>query len=82
MLTTIDNPYNPFTQFDDWYNYDEDAGYYTCAYLSRVVHTTSDMNDQEVDDEIDRAMNEIIACDPFGLYFKIKEGDTPSPNRL
>ena len=26
MLTTSDNPYDPFTQFDEWYAFDERKG--------------------------------------------------------
>ena len=29
MLTTIDNPFNPFTNFDDWYAFDTSKGYNT-----------------------------------------------------
>ena len=40
MLTTIDNPYDPFEEFDQWYSYDMDAGYNSCAYLARVSFTS------------------------------------------
>ena len=36
MITTIDNPYNPFTQFDEWYAFDEGKGYCTSGYLARI----------------------------------------------
>ena len=78
MLTTIDNPYNPFTQWDDWFNYDEDAGYHTCSYLDRIARTSDSMSETELQEELTRAMDEIIDEDPFGLYFKMKEGDTPN----
>ena len=47
MLTTIDNPYDPFDQFDEWYSYDMDAGYNTCAYLARVSFTSDSLSDKE-----------------------------------
>ena len=31
MLTTSDNPYNPFTQFDEWQMFDSLQGYNTCS---------------------------------------------------
>ena len=33
-LTTTDNPYDPFTQYDAWYRFDEGKGYHSCAYLT------------------------------------------------
>lgn len=35
MLTTTDNPYNPFDDFDSWYAYDQAKGHCTCEYLAR-----------------------------------------------
>ena len=34
MLSTSDNPYNPFTQFKEWYSFDISKGYNTCSYLA------------------------------------------------
>ena len=42
-LTTIDNPWSPFTQFRDWYNYDESHDYGSCSIVDRLSHTTDDM---------------------------------------
>lgn len=70
MLTTIDNPYDPFTQYDAWLSYDEQAGYYTNEYLARIANTSPAMTDSEVGDAIDSAMDMIIRNDPFGLYIK------------
>lgn len=45
MLTTIDNPFNPFTQWDEWKRYDEDKKYYTCSYLARIAKTSDDLSE-------------------------------------
>ena len=80
MITTIDNPYDPFTQYDEWYAYDEQAGYNTCAYLARVADTNEDMLPSVYDTEVERAMDEIIANDPLGIYYKRKENEeSPTP---
>ena len=26
LITTVDNPFDPFTDFDNWYRYDESKG--------------------------------------------------------
>ena len=49
MITTIDNPYNPFTNFDEWYEYDESKGYCTSGYLSRIVRTSDDLTSNQQD---------------------------------
>lgn len=73
MLTTVDNPYNPFTDWDKWFMYDNDAGYNSCAYLARVAHTSDVLSDSENEDEINRAIDEIIRYDPFNLYAKVTQ---------
>lgn len=71
-LTTIDNPYNPFEQFDDWFRYDNDLGYGSCQYLARIARLSDALTDKEVDDEIERAIDEIISLDIFNVYKKFK----------
>lgn len=73
MLTTEDNPYNPFTEFDDWYQYDETHGYHTCSYLARIANTSNLLLDNDNEDEIDRAMDEIVRLNITGNYKKVYE---------
>ena len=75
MLTTIDNPFNPYENFDSWFMYDSDHGYNTCSYLSRIAYTSDQLSEAENDAEIERAIDEIIKFDPFNRYKKIKVGD-------
>ena len=73
MLTTIDNPYNPFKQFDSWFLFDVEKGYNTCAYLDRIAKTSDQLSDTENDEELERAMNEIISTDFMNIYKKVKK---------
>lgn len=61
MLTTKDNPYNPFTEFDQWRVWDEQAGYNTLAYLGRVVRTSDELSDADQSLAIEQAIDDIVA---------------------
>ena len=61
MLTTIDNPFDPFTQWNEWKRFDEDMKYYTLSYLARIVKTSDDLSDTYNDQAIDDAINEIVS---------------------
>ncbi len=64
-LTTTDNPYDPFTQYDAWYRFDEGKGYHSCAYLARIARTSDQLSDAENEQELERAIDDIIKYDPL-----------------
>ena len=72
-LTTVDNPYNPFEQFLSWFLFDEEKGYHSCAYLGRIARTSDQLSDEENNQEIERAIDEIIKYDFTNTYRKVKE---------
>ena len=75
MLTTIDNPYDPFNNFDQWMAFDIQKGYYTCSYLDRVVESFdlgfNNLSEQEQRDVINMAIDQIVA-DPIGIYKRVE----------
>jgi len=73
MLSTLDNPYNPCTEFDKWYNYDERKGYHTCAYLARVLYTSDNISDEEQEEAYKLAVDEILRFNLTGNYVKAYE---------
>lgn len=68
MLTTVDNPYDPNTDYDKWMMWDQFNEHYTAEYLARVANIDDDMDDEEASQRIDDAMAEIIANDTNNLY--------------
>ena len=70
-LTTIDNPYDPFEQFDAWYMYDMEKGYSTCSYHDRIARTSNQLSEEENEKEIERAIDEIIRFDFQNIYKKV-----------
>lgn len=71
MLTTVDNPYNPFIQFDEWFAFDIQKGYNTCGYLDRLVITSDEFSDEDNDKIIEDAIDEIVALNPLGIFRKV-----------
>lgn len=73
MLTTFDNPYNPFDEFTSWFMFDEEKGYHSCAYLGRIAKTSEQLSDEENAQEIERAIDKIIKYDFQNIYKKVKQ---------
>lgn len=73
MLTTTDNPFNPFTQFEAWYAWDTRAGYNTLSYLGRIVKTSHDLSEADQAQAIDDAIDEIILYNITGNYKKVEK---------
>lgn len=71
MLTTFDNPYDPFTQFEQWFHYDMEKGYNSCEYLARISRTSEEFTENENNLQIEKAIDEIIQFDPFNIYKKV-----------
>ena len=71
MVTTKDNPYDPFTQFDQWYAYDTLQGYNTCAYLARIAKTSPDLSPLDQAIAIEEAVDEIVEMNLLGNYKKV-----------
>lgn len=76
MLTTKDNPYNPFEQYELWLQYDLEMGYQSCERLGKIIQLEEGMSDQEKEDAMDRAIDEIIKHDPLGIYARATENST------
>jgi hypothetical protein len=71
MLTTIDNPFDPFTQFDEWLTYDTDKGYHSCAYLARITKASDELSELDETIAIEEAIDEIIKENTLGIYKKV-----------
>ena len=74
-LTTIDNPYNPFTDFRQWFLYDEEKGYHSSAYLARISTSSDALSEEENQEETERAIDEILSYDFMGIYKKIYDNE-------
>jgi hypothetical protein len=75
-LTTIDNPFDPFEQFTSWYSFDVEHHYNTCSLIARISNVTDDMSQDEVDEELERVIDEIIKQDFMNIYKKVTKNNT------
>lgn len=71
MLTTVDNPFDPFEEFNSWFMFDIQKGYNSCAYLARIAKISDQLTDEENSEEIERAIDEIIKYDFTKNYKKV-----------
>ena len=65
MLTTFDNPFNPFKDFEAWWKEDIRLGHDCCGILAEEANINDVSGDEVKEIEIDRAMNEIVKRFPF-----------------
>lgn len=71
MLTTVDNPFDPFEQFTSWFLFDTEKGYNSCSYLARIARTSDQFTEEENNKEVERAIDEIIKNDFMNIYKKV-----------
>lgn len=74
MLTTYDNPYNPFTEFDRWFKEDMILGHDCCGTLARFAASSDILSDSVNEKDTQLAMDQIIEMDPT-IYRKVKASD-------
>lgn len=75
MLTTIDNPYDPWLDYESWLTFDRQKGYNTNELLAAHCIVINDLNEQEQDLEIQEAMNKIVESNHFPFHIIVKEGE-------
>ena len=71
MLTTVDNPYNPFTDFNAWLAYDISMGYNSASFLARVAMVPEDLPEPWQSLAIQSAIDEIVQENVSGMWRKV-----------
>ena len=75
MLSTVDNPYNPFIQFDEWLDFDTYKGHNTCGVLARITLSSDELSEVDQSLAIQAAIDELVLNDPLGIFMKVKKED-------
>ena len=76
MLTTIDNPFNPFDDYKSWLSFDNSHNYFCAERLMRIAQLTDEMTSIEEEAEKERAIDEIIKYDFLHIYQKVEKDVT------
>lgn len=71
MLSTSDNPFNPFDQFQEWYAYDTRLGYHSSSFLARLTFPTDELSELDYWREIEQAIDEIVEENVLGVSIKV-----------
>lgn len=71
-LTTIDNRFDPFTEWSQWLNEDEFVlRHHSSGLLARVAHVSDELSDAEYQEELSRAIDDIIKHDELDIFRKV-----------
>ena len=73
MLSTSDNPWNPWTHFTEWHAYDMQAGHHTLAYLARITVSSDEISEADQDLAVELAIEEILRIHGGELYVAVPE---------
>jgi hypothetical protein len=71
LLTTVDNPWNPFTNYDEWYEFDHTKGYDTPGLLARIAKVSIDLSDADFELAIELAIDEVVEQNVSGMHQKV-----------
>lgn len=77
LLTTVDNPFDPWTQWEEWLQWDTRAGYNTPGLLARIAKSSNDLSDADQHVVLQDAIDEIVRENVTGVHRKVKRGDVP-----
>ena len=79
MLSTSDNPYNPFKDWDLWFAFDTQNGYNSCSYLARMCDAYADASPEDEEKSVNDAIDRIVALNLTGNYIKVDPDFVPKP---
>ena len=60
-LTTTNNPWDPFTHFHEWYAFDLAHDYGCCEYLARILKTSPDLPEKDLESLMEQAIDDIVS---------------------
>lgn len=82
LLTTIDNEWDPFDNFAEWYSRDlalarEQNRRSASGYLAIIAANSDDVSDNEFNQVMNDAIDEIVELDLSGTFKKVTRKSKP-----
>lgn len=74
LMTTYDNPWDPFEEWDQWYNWDMLYGHNTCGKVASLCILGDALGEEWEDWDLERAKNILIELFGGGIYRKVTPG--------
>ena len=74
VLTTIDNPYNPKTDYDNWKSFDTDNEHNTEEFVARLIVMEDGFDiddDMKMNELINKVINDILEHDVTQMYILV-----------
>ena len=76
MITTTDNPFDPFEDFMPWMQWDMAKGYNTAGLLARLTYTSEELSDADQSAAMRHAMKEIVEFNVSGVHIIVTREKT------
>lgn len=73
MLSTADNPFDPFKNFDEWYAWDHLHGYDSPSLLARMCPNTNALTPNETREIINETIKRIVSNESFPNFICVKK---------
>jgi len=78
MLTTFDNPHDPFTEFKAWHSFDVAHGYHTTELFARLDFNSEELSDADRNKANTALVDEMVRENVTGMFRKVTK-EVPDP---
>lgn len=68
FVTTFDNPFNYFNDFENWFAWDKKMGWNTCGIMADLTGNISNLSPEETATVIEGACKRLVSVDILGIW--------------
>ena len=79
MLSLASNPFDPFTEYEQWERFDRQEGFDTAGLLARALSTSDALSEPDQELAVEQAIDSIVDNPNFaGIYKKVQRPSSGS----